>query len=163
MIFLSLKRVSWFFPLWNRVFCGTCCVVIFFREIQFILIFFFVKLVVCWFILSLYLIYHGIFLCETCSSYGMFFVKPEACWFCSWNLLHVDYFFKKLNVSWFTSSRNFFFLFHETCWMLILRSLKLEPWFFCSWNQVCSLNLSRVDFLSRSLIYLDIFLNKFCF
>ena len=45
---------------------------------------------------------------------GVFFVEHDACWFCSWNLvfhdifrvaranlLHVDYFFKKLNVSLF--------------------------------------------------------------
>jgi len=127
--------------------------------------FFFVKVVVCWFILSWLLIYLDIFLPENCcmlvfSSRNMMHTD-----FCTWNFLHVDYFFKKLKISWILSLKNllyfyFFFVKLADCWFLLFVILVHRS--FSWWNQFCSWNLLRADFCSLNLIYFDVFFRETC-
>jgi len=77
--------------------------------------------------------------------------------------MHVDYFFKKLNVSSFMSSNNliYFFLYETSC-MLVFSSLNMYI-YFSPWNYFCSRNLLRADSCSWNLICLHIFLPECCF
>jgi len=105
----------------------------------------------------------------------MFIFVKLACWFsslnmmyadfCSWNLLQVDYFFKKRNVSWFLSLRNlldFYLFFMKLAAFWFSSSWNLYFDFFFSWNRFCSWNFllfvsCSIHFVSCFLFVLDTF------
>ena len=108
LFFHSHNCRTFIFSSWNLL-----CAEFFFHETYFILIWNKLHVFLSWNLLQADLLfvkynvlfYHNIFLLEKCCM--LFF---------SWNMmhvdsiheimLHVDYFFKKLNVSWFMPSRN---------------------------------------------------------
>ena len=128
------------------------------------LIFFFVKLVFCWFILSRNLIYHDNFICETCclwvflreTWYMLIFVN-ETCYMWiiySGNLMYLDLCLREIKFLYF------FFMKLLACWFFSSWNMYID--FFYRLNRYRLLNLLRADFGLWNLIYLDIYLRETC-
>ena len=143
-IFLFVRFVHWFFTLETRfvlksLLCADYCLwsliylVIFLYETSSLTVFSFVKLNLSWYFSSLN------FLRVVFTPWNMMDVN-----FCLWKLLHGDYFYKIINVSWFMPSRNllsfYFFV------------MKLFPcWLFSSWKLYLDFSPSETGFLQGTV------------
>jgi len=136
----------------------TCCV----------LIFFFVKLLV------------KLILSREIIAWWLF-VRRTSCAliFCSWNLLHVNFFYFSLDFYIDFSHRETDFVHGNCCMLIFVRGtffvpifvreaycmliflfLKLMYWFLSSWNGFCSWNLLHANFVLQFYLILIFFIVK---
>ena len=127
-IFSSWDMCNDFSPRETGFASRTCCMLIFVPQVNFIMIFFFMKLAACWF----------------------YFVKHDAGWFSFMKLLHVDYFLKKPNVSCFLALINliyFYFFFIK----------RIAQSFFSSWNLYVDFSPRETSFVRETCCVLNLF------
>ena len=83
-----------------------------------------------------------------------------TCWFCSWNLLHVDFPLRKTYTLNFYPRETDFFMEPIACWFLFVKLVECS--FFSSWNLYMDFSPPEADHFPWNLLFADFVLGIFC-